>query len=301
MDKHAYLILAHTNPAQLKCLLSLLDDERNDIFIHIDKKAPFDYSAVEGCCTKSRVECINPRIRVTWGGVSIVRVEMTLLEAAIRTPHSYYHIISGLDLPIKSQDYIHDFFNRNAGKEFLDLWEMKSHTLNRVQYFTLFPEGNHFFLTYWLNQVLKALLRLLHIRANRGIEFRQGSQWMSITHDFASYIVKSAPWVDKVFSHSCICDEIFIPTVLQRSPFRNNLYLCEESRNHAITCGNMRLIDWSRGASIRHPWIFTEGDFDFLASSSALWARKFDERVDRAIIDRVASELAAGGILTSSI
>lgn len=292
MDKHAYLILAHTNLSQLRCLLSLLDDERNDIFIHIDRKAPFDYSSIQGCCTASHLECINPRIRVTWGGVSIIRVEMALLEAAVRTPHSYYHIISGLDLPIKSQDYIHDFFSRNAGKEFLDLWEMKSHTLNRVQYYTLFPEGSHFFLTNWLNHAFKALLRLLHIRMNRGVEFRQGSQWMSITHGFASYIVESAPWVDKVFRHSCICDEIFIPTVLRRSPYRDNLYLSEASEDHAITCGNMRLIDWSRGESIRHPWTYTSADFDFLASSPALWARKFDERVDRDIIDRVASGLA---------
>ena len=38
MGKHAYLILAHKNWGQLKVLLSLLDNRRNDIFLHVDKK-----------------------------------------------------------------------------------------------------------------------------------------------------------------------------------------------------------------------------------------------------------------------
>jgi len=37
--KHAYMIIAHTNFEQLQTLLDLLDDERNDIYLHIDKKA----------------------------------------------------------------------------------------------------------------------------------------------------------------------------------------------------------------------------------------------------------------------
>ena len=36
---HAYLILAHTNYHQLQQLVTSLDDERNDIYIHIDKKS----------------------------------------------------------------------------------------------------------------------------------------------------------------------------------------------------------------------------------------------------------------------
>ena len=37
--KHAYMIIAHTNFQQLQTLIDLLDDERNDIYLHIDKKA----------------------------------------------------------------------------------------------------------------------------------------------------------------------------------------------------------------------------------------------------------------------
>ena len=46
MKKHTYLIIAHNNFYILEKLLLLLDDERNDIYIHIDKKVnnfDFDY------------------------------------------------------------------------------------------------------------------------------------------------------------------------------------------------------------------------------------------------------------------
>ena len=39
MERHAYLIMAHNHFDFLKELLGCLDDNRNDIYLHIDKKA----------------------------------------------------------------------------------------------------------------------------------------------------------------------------------------------------------------------------------------------------------------------
>lgn len=36
--KHAFLIYAHEDPFVLHILLNLLDDERNEIFLHIDPR-----------------------------------------------------------------------------------------------------------------------------------------------------------------------------------------------------------------------------------------------------------------------
>ena len=44
IDKHAYCILAHNNFHQLQTLINCIDDERNDIYLHIDKKAVKDYN-----------------------------------------------------------------------------------------------------------------------------------------------------------------------------------------------------------------------------------------------------------------
>ena len=39
MNKHAYLVMAHHQFPLLQTTLRLLDDPRNDFFIHMDKKA----------------------------------------------------------------------------------------------------------------------------------------------------------------------------------------------------------------------------------------------------------------------
>ena len=47
IKKHAYLIIAHTNFDQLQKLVKMLDNDKNDIFIHVDKKAKtFDKSLI---------------------------------------------------------------------------------------------------------------------------------------------------------------------------------------------------------------------------------------------------------------
>ena len=37
--KHAYLIMAHNEFGILERIIKLIDDERNELFIHIDKKS----------------------------------------------------------------------------------------------------------------------------------------------------------------------------------------------------------------------------------------------------------------------
>ena len=57
MKKHAYLIMAHTQPELLKKLVMLLDDERNDFYIHVDSKAK-DYPLEEILSCVKHANCI---------------------------------------------------------------------------------------------------------------------------------------------------------------------------------------------------------------------------------------------------
>ena len=117
--KHAYLIIAHNNWKQLSLLLSVLDDERNDIYIHIDKKSknvPID--SLRKSVKKSKLH-IYRKFKIYWGHFSQVECELYLFEKTSKNKYFRYHLISGADLPIKSQDYIHDFFEKNADYEFV--------------------------------------------------------------------------------------------------------------------------------------------------------------------------------------
>lgn len=278
--KHAYLILAHACPGQLRKLLMLLDDPRNDIFIHLDRKARFGPEVLDGCCRASKLTFVEPRLSVTWAGYSMIRAITALLESAVPGQYAYYHLISGQDLPIKTQDKIHAFFEQHAGEEFLDLWKPQSHTHNRYHYRVLFPEGAGRPVTRLVNNLLKGLQMAVGCKINRNTDFYFASTWVSITHACAAYILSRKDWIHETFRQTCGTDEIFLPTLIMNSPFREHLY-------PGPVIGNFRFIDWTRGESSRHPWVFRASDWDLLMASPCFWARKFDERIDAKIIDRL--------------
>ena len=67
--KHAFLISAHHQFEILGKMISLLDDENCDFYIHIDKKTkenPKEY--LMSMAKKSRIFFID-RVRVNWGGI----------------------------------------------------------------------------------------------------------------------------------------------------------------------------------------------------------------------------------------
>ena len=115
--KHAYLILVHNDFEILGQLIRAIDDERNDIYIHFDRKV----AHCPDCRTlHAGLMVLTERIDVRWGDVSVVRAEYALFDAAYRHGgYRYYHLLSGVDMPLKSQDYIHRFFEDNDGKEFI--------------------------------------------------------------------------------------------------------------------------------------------------------------------------------------
>ena len=107
--RHAYLIMAHNEWELLNTLLSLIDDERNDIFLHIDKKVKNMPNLYQP--KFSKLYLTPKRYDVRWGDVGQVHSEMHLFKTAKEHgPYQYYHKLSGVDLPIKTQDYIHHFF-----------------------------------------------------------------------------------------------------------------------------------------------------------------------------------------------
>lgn len=294
MGKHAYLILAHKNFGQLRKLVELLDHPLNDIFIHVDAKAA-DFRPEEwrDVTRHSNLHILPDRIAVNWGGVSIMRSELALLKRAVLSgPYDYYHLLSGMDLPIKSQEEIHRFFDENLGREFINLWEFKKSTRSRFRYYTVFPEGEGKFRTRIVNHIFKGLQMAVGYSINRDVDFRFGSQWFSITDALARYVVQNEDWLEKVFRHTSTCDEIFLPTLVARSPFRDKIYVTEAVQNQKeVNLANMRFIDWTRGESVRHPWTFRADDLELLESVPHLWARKFDETVDAEIIDRIYKKL----------
>ena len=84
MQKHAYMIIAHNEFDLLEILVRLLDDPRNDIYIHIDAKVKdFDFKSFQALTQYSRLRFTPRRISATWGDFSLVNTELLLLQTAV--------------------------------------------------------------------------------------------------------------------------------------------------------------------------------------------------------------------------
>ena len=115
--KSAYLIIAHNEFEILQILVSRLDDPEVDIFIHFDGKVE-ELPRIKA--EKSRLTILEKRVDVRWGSVSQIKCELTLFEEASKSgPYDYYHLISGVHLPLKPISDIKSFFKAADGKSVL--------------------------------------------------------------------------------------------------------------------------------------------------------------------------------------
>lgn len=276
MKKHAYLIIAHNNFYVLKKELQLIDDERNDIYIHIDKKVKdFDFEKYKIICRKSKVYYVNKRFNCKWGDSSLVKAEMQLFSEAYKKGYAYYHLLSGSDLPIKSQDYIHDFFDRNR-YEFIELAPGK-HDIYEFRW-----GRYHFDQTMPFIKKAAPYLDIIQDRLkvnrinNLNMKIYKGSEWVSLSHNGVGLLIKNKNFIRKRTWLSLCSDEIYKQTLIFNSELAGSVYPKTD----------IRLIDWERHEG-ESPHTFTIDDYDMIKNSECLFARKFVEKVDRDIIDSV--------------
>lgn len=288
MFMHAIMIIAHDQFDLLEKLITALDDERNDIFVHIDAKVKdFDFRRFKSIPKRSEIH-FTKRVNVTWGDFSQVRAEMLLIDAAVKNEtenrrYSYYHLISGCDLPVKSNDEIHSYFEKNNGKEFIHFSSNKvsDSSVGRIRYYHFFRGKRTFIRKLVSFSILKIemLLGVNRLKKNN-IKVQKGCNWFSITGDFARYIAENMDKWEHMFRYSYCADEVFVQTIFMNSPFQDNLFMPNCNDNH-LACA--RLIDWKRG----NPYVFRKEDMDLIKSSPAIFARKFSMKIDSDIVDMI--------------
>ena len=282
--KHAYLIMAHNNFQQLQTLISLLDDPRNDIYHHIDKKAK-SFSHNDICVQHSTLVIIN-RISENWGGHSQIACELNLLKAAIPKHYQYYHLLSGVDLPLKTQDELHSFFEAGYPNNYIRFDEIANQTgsfMSRISQYHVLQDiiGRHSGLVIAvlvrLERYSLLLQRKLGICRKQYIKPYKGTNWFSITDALAQHILDHEALIKNQFYHSVCADEVFLHSVAMASPY------CDYIVNNSL-----RAIDWKRG----NPYTNRQEDVEELLHSSNLFARKFDINIDSSAIDKVVAYLS---------
>lgn len=294
--KHAYLIIANRNFDQLRLLVSLLDDSRNDIFILIDKKSPELSSAIQ---TQYSPVTMVDRLPIYWGDYSQVEAELRLFSIASQTAdYAYYHLLSGLDLPLVSQNTIHDFFDNQPNKIFVTYSAMSNQTdlQLRVQphcfrkHYRIGESIPDKILRQFRKVENRVLKRRLHADS-KTIEF--GSNWVSLPDFFVKQMTtpSNLQKIRNVFEKGYLVDELLIPYEVEQLKARKSVYYAEPVHDLPEELqGNLRYIDWWDGT----PYIWRANDFGALKAARQkghFFARKFDQTVDSEIIKLVVEKL----------
>ncbi len=284
--KHAFLILAHTDPEQLKRLISSLNSDSSLFYIHWDKKNEsvlFESPIIKELQSHSNIHFITNRIKVYWGGASIVYATIELLKEAFKEQDiTYFHLLSGIDYPLKPLQYIFRFFENNKNnyltyipqesnmRYFIERYyfydndyinpQNKKRSIKRtIVYQTLLFIQR---CTWFLVQVLG-----IRIRKKVNMQFYHGTQWFSLHRNAVTYIIKflnENSWILKRFKYTAVCDETFFIMLLM-----NNSQLKDSIINNDL---RLRLYD---GMPNRSGYILTEKDFELIKNSDALFGRKF--------------------------
>lgn len=292
MKRHAFLIYAHDNPELLRTLLLLLDHERSHIFLHIDRRAKAMQALFEKFRLPQAAITLLPSQEVYWADISQVKVELRLFAAAHEMGgFAHYHLLSGVDMPLKPIEEILDFFDRHEGKEFVGFWNTETvqhRTLDRkIGRHTLFAaymnKRKHLWRHRLTNPIRKAVLsmeqRLHYQRYDLG-HFRNGYNWCSITPAFVELLLEQRAAILRTYRHTITPDEIYKQTLLIHSPLAGNIYDLHNAQR-----GTMRLIDWERGK----PYVWQDKDLPELLASPCLFARKMSVSCAHALYNHLTS------------
>lgn len=250
----AILILAH-RPAALAALLRLLDERalanRFHLFIHIDAKT--DYRAT-GLRLPPYATLISPRIPVFWGGWSMMRATLALIEAA--RGHQRMILISGDALPVRPLTEI-DRLMSDLETEYIDLVEVQDdptlagvdpqRAIERYGWVQPWRRYNHVFWDHpllnpvqseasaarygvprdrmdWIRgeaeHMVRDILAEIPPRAPLFKRFFYGSQWWALTGATVQAMLPAlhTPEIQRYFRHMQVPDEHMIQTILGNAP-----------------------------------------------------------------------------------
>jgi Core-2/I-Branching enzyme len=262
MVKIAYLVLAHHDPTHLERLVEAIDYKAR-IFIHLDKKTDID-RYIHIADMKS-VDFISERIKVYWGGFSMVKAILNLIKAALASKENFSHLVllSGSDYPIKPASTFYDFLKSNPDRQFIkfiNLNESPEPDQRRLNSYWFMEPFQPFCNDRFFRRLLQ---KLFHLGVTRKPLSNVLSTWGSgnwaITPECAAFILqyleRNPGFIDFYkFAHAP--DEHFFHTIVANSPFLRKAGGFREKIRWPHEVSNITLNFEGR--------IFVENDYEFL-------------------------------------
>lgn len=282
--KIAYFISVHGFPREFKRLFKAIYHPENHYLIHIDQKVDIDIEKDVKAFLEDyssayflKSECIEKE------GYSIVQSQLNgmrhLLKRCLKW--DFFINISGQDFPLKSNNFILDFLNKNIDKNYMGITNQvrdRPNTMNRIENY--FQETDISFSGIPYKRFFM-----------KGVIPHIGGQWMILTRTCCEFICYS-PEVKKFedfYRNTLNADKSFFQSVLMNTSFKE-----------IIVNDDKRAIIWIADGDVKlKPKTLTGSDIDFLMQGDNLFGRKFDENVDGLVLDFLEEYIETDQILNN--
>ena len=273
----AYFIMVHHKFAQFCWLFDAIYTKENIFLVHVDQKANDGFyekvkSYIEGLPNVSFL----PRRAATLCGWSLVNVELEAIKVLLDSDVKWQYLVnvSGQDYPIKPIGFIKAKLGAEWPKNFIGAWpfskiqELEPHDphLKRILAFEMF------------GRLVQTRMRL-PFPTSVDIKYK-GSAWHMLTRDFCQWLLTDPMprRIQRLLKYTWCPEELFFQASIMNSPYRDL---------RADDFG--REIIWPPSNSV-HPKILRMEDYERLSASPALFARKFDDSVDRQVLVHLARD-----------
>lgn len=257
----AFLIQAHCNVQQIGEAILRLERNGHRVFVHYDRKASDDLSAIEG-------NLIAPRIEVHHAGISQVEATLHLLRAARSAgSFSHYFLMSGQCFPVNTVDWLQNRLNEeeiylNYRSMPIEAWSKR---LDRLESFYFERKG---LVSKIANTVSRRLPKRNFIKGLSMWPYA-GSNWWCLPIDVIDYVLKyidKYPEFHRYMRWTSYSDEVYFHSII------SNMAV-EERIKPALFYAKF---DFNTG----RPFVFDNSTIDDIPRDKVFVARKFDSRVN---------------------
>ncbi len=302
-----YLIMTHQNPAQIARLVRTILAGSADGWVLVlhDRR---------GCPLEGIEVLADPRVQVLVSPVAVHRGDFTMVAAYLHAlqclrsserPWDWLIHLSGQCYPLRPLQQVEQQRARAPFDAYVHHWQVggpddrwRKHQ-GRIRYYYRFRP-----VARWAAPLLRAVKWTHSVQDNWrvfttyapwlgrrvasppfGPELRLygGSQWADLSRACVEHLLdfcERRPDVIEHFRGSAVPDESVVPTILANAgTFR-------------ISNDNRRYIDWRECVDGR-PRTLTSGDLPAICASDCDFARKFDPRVDAAVLDALDARIAS--------
>lgn len=311
--RHAILIIAHKNLDQLIRLLSVLQDDDFDIYIHLDKKWQVSDGDIKKLINAGEnITVLGTRYSGYLDTWSLCKITLELVKEALRKKknYSYFLLLSGQDYPIKPMSYIKNTLETLYPKPLIDVTPMakdnwiysgfkwirfhpyyrlveKITDVKAIRKLMLMP-------AYGIQFIITLLLKSPYQRLkNENCSLYGGSAWWILPVEIINLCLEEYEKNSKIvraFKMKNTPEETFFQTMTMRSRLKDQVNV-NDPYEILQNCMTYAYFFDDEHEPTGHPYILTESNYEMLKQRKEFFARKFDITIDDKILDLIEQNM----------